>query len=252
MLDVSGACRPRAAPLSRRMSQTSSSNLPLIVFDLDGTLVDSAPDLIDSLNAILAREGLAPIPLAQGRKFVGKGGRIMLKRGLAASGREVSEGRLDELFAAFLAYYNEHLTVKTRFYPGAEAALDRLAAAGHAFAICTNKLEVSSRKLIHELDASAYFRTICGQDTFAVSKPNGAVLRLTIEKAGGDPARALLVGDTETDIATARDAGLPVIGVDFGYAPEPIANLGPDKVIGHFDELDAAVAALCAGLPAAA
>ena len=216
----------------------------LIVFDLDGTLVDSAPDLIGALNVILEREGLEGVPLDQGRKYVGRGGKVMLQRGFAAQGREIDGGRLDALFAAFLAYYNEHLTVKTRFYPGVEAALDRLAAKGHAFAICTNKLEHSSVKLVAELGATKRFLTVCGQDTFPISKPNGAVLHRTIEKAGGDPANAIMVGDTETDIATARDAKVPVIAVDFGYAPEPIASLGPDVVISHFDELDAAVATL--------
>ena len=216
----------------------------LIVFDLDGTLVDSAPDLIGTLNVILGREGLAAVPLEQGRTFVGKGGRVMLRRGFAAQGRELGDARLDALFAAYLAYYDEHLTERTRFYPGVEAALDRLHAAGYSFAVCTNKLEHSSRKLIEELGATDRFEAIVGQDTFPISKPNGAVLLRTIEKAGGAVARAIMVGDTETDIATARDAGVPVIAVDFGYAPEPIATLRPDKVISHFDELDAAVAAL--------
>ncbi len=222
---------------------------PLVVFDLDGTLVDSAPDLIDTLNVIIAREGLAPVPLAIGRKFVGRGGKIMLRRGLEAGGVQVSDARLDEMFAAFLAYYDDHLTVKTRFYPGVEAALDRLHGAGYGFAICTNKIETPAKKLIEELGATARFRAICGQDTFSVFKPNPAALRLTIERAGGDPARAIMVGDTETDILTAKAASLPVIAVDFGYAPEPIASLNPDIIISHFDDLDTAVVAMTARLP---
>ena len=202
------------------------------------------PDLIGALDVILGREGLAPVPLEQGRTFVGKGGRFMLQRGFAAQGRALDGSRLEQLFAAFLAYYNDHLAEKTRFYPAVEAALDRLAAEGFSFAICTNKLEHSARKLIGELGATARFRAICGQDTFPVSKPNGATLHRTIEKAGAAAADAIMVGDTETDIATARDAGVPVIAVDFGYAPEPLETLGPDRVISHFDELDAAVAAI--------
>ena len=225
------------------------SNSPLIVFDLDGTLVDSAPDLIDTLNVIIGREGLAPIPLERGRKYVGRGGKFMLRRGLQAGGMEVSDARLDEMFSAFLAYYDNHLTTKTRFYPGAETALDALSAAGHGLAICTNKIEKPSRKLIGELGATARFRAICGQDTFAVCKPNGAALRLTVEKAGGDPARAIMVGDTETDVLTAKDAGLPVIAVDFGYAPEPVASYHPDVIVSHFDELCAAVEAMTRMLP---
>lgn len=224
---------------------------PTIVFDLDGTLVDSAPDLIDSLNVILGRDGRPPLPLEQGRKFVGRGGRVMLRRGLEASGAGVSDARLDEMFAAFLAHYQDHLSLKTRFYPGVEAALDALAAAGHRLAICTNKFESPAKKLIEELGATERFAAICGQNTFATSKPHGATLRLTVEKAGGDPTHAIMVGDTETDVNTARNAGLPVIAVDFGYAPEPIATLNPDHLISHFDQLGAAVSALSQAFTAA-
>jgi phosphoglycolate phosphatase len=111
-------------------------------------------------------------------------------------------------------------------------------------AVCTNKFERPARKLLRALGVADRFAAIVGQDTFPVSKPNGAVLRLTIEKGGGDPARAVMVGDTITDITTARDAGLPVIAVDFGYAPVPVDELGPDRIISHFDDLHAAVAAL--------
>ena len=183
---------------------TDHSNAPLIVFDLDGTLVDSAPDLVDSLNAILGREGIPAFPLERARKFVGRGGRMMIRQGLDAAGATVSDNRLEEMFSAFLAHYEQHLSDKTRFYPGVEAALDRLQAEGHGLAICTNKFEKPSRMLIHDLGADARFRTICGQDTFPVFKPNPAMLRLTIEKAGGDATRAIMVGDTSTDIETAK------------------------------------------------
>jgi phosphoglycolate phosphatase len=209
----------------------------MVVFDLDGTLVDSAPDLVDSLNVILGREGLAPLPLEVGRKFVGAGGRVLIRRGLAAAGREVADSRLEAMFAAFLAHYEDNLSARTVFYPGVEAALERLAASGHALAICTNKFERPARKLLRELGWEGRFGAIVGQDTFPVSKPNGAVLKLTIEKAGGHPARAIMVGDTVTDISAARDAGLPVIAVDFGYAPVPVADLNPDRIISHFNVL---------------
>ncbi len=221
---------------------------PMIVFDLDGTLVDSAPDLVDSLNVVLARDGLAPIPLEVGRKFVGGGGRVLIRRGLAASGRDVSDTRLEEMFAAFLAQYEAHLSEKTQFYPGAEAALDALASRGHRLAVLTNKFERPARKLLRELGAADRFAAIVGQDTFPVAKPNGAVLKLTIEKAGGDPRAAIMVGDTITDISTARDAGLPVIAVDFGYASVPVAELGPDRIISHFNTLASAVTELSEAL----
>ena len=229
-----------------------SQNAPLIVFDLDGTLVDSAPDLIEALNTILAREGLAPLPLERGRKFVGRGGRVLLQLGLEANGASASPARLEEMFAAYLAVYESHLSARTHYYPGVEAALDLLAARGHAFAICTNKFEKPAKMLIRDLGGTDRFRAICGQDTFPVSKPSAAALRLTIEKAGGDPHRAIMVGDTVTDIMTAKNAGLPVVAVDFGYAPEPVGTLGADLVISHFDALPEAVATLQKSLPAAA
>jgi phosphoglycolate phosphatase len=217
---------------------------PMIVFDLDGTLVDSAPDLVDSLNVILGREGIPPFPTEQARKFVGRGGRMLIRQGLDAAGVATSEARLEAMFAAFIAHYEQHLAVKTRYYPGVETALDALAASGHVLAVCTNKYEKQARMLLRELGGTERFATIAGQDTFPVCKPNAAALRLTIEKAGGDPTRAIMIGDTETDVSTARNAGLPVIAVDFGYAPEPIAALHPDRIISHFDELPMAIAAL--------
>jgi phosphoglycolate phosphatase len=219
---------------------------PLIVFDLDGTLVDSAPDLIDALNVVLGREGLGPLPVSIARKFVGRGGRALIRQGFAASGREISDSRLEAVFAAFLAHYERHLTDKTVLYDGVDAALDALAIAGHRFAVCTNKFERAARLLLRQLGCAERFAAIAGQDTFPVSKPNGGALRLTIEKAGGDPARAIMVGDTATDVATARDACLPVVVVDFGYGAEPAAALKADKIIGHFNELPDAVQALCA------
>ncbi len=214
---------------------------PLIVFDLDGTLVDSAPDLIDSLNVILGREGHAPLSVEAGRKLVGAGGRALIKRGLEVSGASVSDARLEEMFAAYLACYDDHITDKTTFYPGAEAALDRLAEAGWDLAILTNKYERPAVKLIAALGATSRFKAICGQDTFPICKPNAAALHLTIEKAGGDPTRSIMVGDTITDVSTAKNAGRPVIAVDFGYADRPVASMDPDRVISHFDALFAAV-----------
>ena len=234
------------------MSSIPSSSAPLLVFDLDGTLVDSAPDLVGALNVILAREGLGPLPLERARKFVGRGGRVLIRLGLDAQGVSVSDARLEEMFAAYLAEYETRISDETLPFPGCVAALDRLAAAGHRFAVLTNKFEKPARMLLRDLGLTDRFDAIVGADTFPMSKPDGAVLRMTIEKAGGDPARAVMVGDTKTDVDTARNAGLPVIGVDFGYAPESMAELAPDKVISHFDELADAVEALCAALPAAA
>lgn len=224
----------------------TAPHAPLIVFDLDGTLVDSAPDLVDALNVVLGRDGIPPTPLARARKFVGRGGRVLIRLGLEEHGAQVSDARLEELFAAYLAQYEAHISEKTLPFPGVVAALDRLASAGHRFAVCTNKYEKAAKMLLRDLGLTERFAAIVGADTFAVSKPNGAVLRLTAERAGCEPTRIVMVGDTATDVNTARDAGLPVVCVDFGYAPEPVVELGADHIISHFDELPDAVAALCA------
>ena len=219
---------------------------PLVVFDLDGTLVDSAPDLVDALNVVLGRDGIPPTPLEKARKFVGRGGRVLIRLGLEEHGAQVSDARLEELFAAYLAQYEAHISDATLPFPGVLAALDRVAAAGHRLAVCTNKYEKAAKMLLRDLGMTTRFAAIVGADTFPVAKPNGAVLRLTAERAGCDPSRVVMVGDTATDVNTARDAGLPAICVDFGYAPEPVIELGADRIISHFDELPDAVTALCA------
>jgi phosphoglycolate phosphatase len=223
---------------------------PTIVYDLDGTLADTAGDIIGALNAVLTGEGLTPLPLAKARSMIGTGGRALISRGFAASGRGLGDEKLEALFADFLAYYNAHIVVQTRLYPGVSAALERLAAAGWRQAICTNKVELSAKLLIKKLGLADLFDFVCGQDTFGIGKPDPKPLLKTIAAAGGAPERAIMVGDSATDIRTARAAGLPVIAVDFGYTEVPVSELGPDRVISHFDELARASAALL-GLEAA-
>jgi phosphoglycolate phosphatase len=217
---------------------------PLLVFDLDGTLANTAADLIGTLNVILSGEGLAPIPLNQARNVVGAGARMLIARGFALNGQELSQARLDALFADFLAHYEAHIADQTALYPGVEACLDRFEAAGFAFAVCTNKLERNSVKLLTLLNIAQRFRAICGQDTFAVQKPDPAALLGTIARAKGDHRRALMVGDSRTDIDTAKAAAIPVIAVDFGYSDRHVREFGPDGIISHFDELFDAVCGL--------
>ena len=217
---------------------------PLLVFDLDGTLIDTAPDLVDTLNVVFAREGLAPVPFATARKLIGGGARAMIARGVEAEGRVLSPTHLQRLFDEFIAYYTDHLADRSRPFPGLTAALDLLAARGHRFAVCTNKLEGLSLMLLRKLDLAGRFAAICGQDTFGVQKPHPDMLRRTIAAAGGDAARAVMIGDSDTDIRTAKAAGVPVIAVDFGYTERPIAEFEPDRVISHYGELPQAIAAL--------
>jgi len=217
---------------------------PIIVYDLDGTLADTAGDLMGALNFVLERDGLAPLPVENARSLLGAGGRALIERGFAASGRELSPQKLEVLFGDFLAHYNAHIAVHTRLYPGVLAALDAFSAAGWVQAICTNKIEASAKLLIRRLGVADRFAFICGQDTFGVGKPDPKPLIGTVVAAGGSKGRAIMVGDSATDIKTARAAGLPVIAVDFGYTDVPVTELGPDRVISHFDELEAACADL--------
>jgi phosphoglycolate phosphatase len=220
---------------------------PLLVFDLDGTLADTAGDLIATLNVILAREGLPKIAVLDARPMVGGGARALILRGLAIHGVKRSETRIDEMLADFLVYYEGHLANETVLFPGVARALDRFEAAGFAFAVCTNKVEYSSILLLTALGVAGRFRAICGKDTFAVSKPDGEAVLQTIARAGGDRDRAVMVGDSKIDIDAARNAGVPVVAVNFGYTSEPVDNFKPDRVIGHYDELWGAVAALGLG-----
>jgi phosphoglycolate phosphatase len=220
---------------------------PLLVFDLDGTLVDTAPDLIDTLNIILGSERLPPVPYAEARTMIGGGARMMLERGLAADGRSGGEAEVERLYRAFVAHYSEHIADRSQPFPGLEAALDRLAEAGWQFAVCTNKLEGLSLKLLEALGLKERFVAICGQDTFGVQKPHPDILLRTIGRAGGDPRNAVMVGDSINDISTARAANVPVIGVTFGYTDIPITRLGADRVVERYDRLPEVVFDLIGG-----
>jgi phosphoglycolate phosphatase len=215
---------------------------PTIVFDLDGTLVDTAPDLVATLNAVLSREGLGAVAFEEARAMIGGGARHMLERALRRQGASVAE--LERMFADFLSHYAAHIADHSRPFPGVSQALDRLSAGGARFAVCTNKLEGLSVILLQRLGLADRFAAICGQDTFKVAKPDPEMLRGTIARAGGSIAAAVMVGDSFTDVAVARAAGVPVIAVAFGYSDVPVAQLKADRLIGRFDELADAVAAV--------
>ncbi|MFY8115699.1 MAG: phosphoglycolate phosphatase [Rhabdaerophilum sp.] len=215
-----------------------------VVFDLDGTLAETAPDIMATLNVLLEAEGLAALPVSAARNLVGAGARALIERGFRASGVPLPPERLDQLFQAFLAHYLDHVADESFLFPGVEAALTALAGKGHLLAVCTNKPERHSRALIEKLGVMDHFGAIAGRDTFAFCKPDPRHLTETIRLAGGDIGRAVMVGDSRTDIDTARAAGLPVVAVTFGYTDTPVDQLGPDAVIGHFDALPAEIARL--------
>jgi phosphoglycolate phosphatase len=217
---------------------------PTIVFDLDGTLVETAPDLISALNFVLDREGLRPIPLHAARNMIGAGARKLIERGLEAEGRNMTVKEIDRMTVDFIDYYAEHIADASRPFEGLESALDDLRASGCRLAVCTNKLEWLSKRLLDQLGLAPRFAAICGADTFGVAKPDPAILQQTVVRAGGHLASTIMVGDSGTDIGVARRAGVPVIGVSFGYTDVPIAELKPDRLIHHMRDLPAAVGAL--------
>ncbi len=169
--------------------------------------------------------------------MVGGGARLMIERALAHAGVSLPKPKIDQMFDDFLVHYNAHIADASTLFPGVLAALDQFENAGWRFAVCTNKIAESSVLLLKALGVADRFAAICGKDTFAVSKPDGRALLLTIEKAGGRHDNAVMVGDSKTDIETAQNAGIPVVAVDFGYSDHPVATYKPNRVISHFDAL---------------
>ncbi len=214
---------------------------PILVFDLDGTFADTAPDLLDSLNHCLEDAGLPPADPRDLMKYVGQGGRVMIERAMHARGKSIKPALLEEIMIRFVTHYEADMPGKTKVFEGAMAVLDRFSNAGYIHAICTNKYEGMSRKLLEKLGVAGRFEAICGQDTFPYKKPDPRHLFETIKLAGGDVENAIMLGDSVTDIDTAKAAGIPVIAVSFGYSDRPVAEYEPSHVIDHFDELDLAL-----------
>jgi phosphoglycolate phosphatase len=208
-----------------------------IVFDLDGTLVNTAPDLTNALNDVLTRRGHVPVSANDVRATVGLGARAMIEAALARTGAEED---IDAMLAEFLVHYDSNIADESRPYPGAIEALARLEAAGARLAICTNKREYLTHKLLRALDLDGRFQAVAGRDTFAAGKPNPLPLMGVIAAAAGDTARALMVGDSDVDIRTARAAAVPVVYVSFGYGA-PKDGEPPDATIDHFDALEEAL-----------
>jgi phosphoglycolate phosphatase len=215
----------------------SSDHAPLLVFDLDGTLVDTAPDLVASLNFCLESVGMDPAEREAMGFHVGLGSRALIEKAYALRSRMLSPGELDRLSALFLDHYADKIPGSSRPYPGVLEALARHRAAGFRFAICTNKPEAMARKLVETLGMAPLFAAVCGADTFPFRKPDPRHLAETIVRAGGRPEKAVMVGDSRTDIDTAKSAGVPVIAVDFGYTDRHVGEFEPSVVISHYDAL---------------
>jgi phosphoglycolate phosphatase len=210
---------------------------PTIVFDLDGTLVDSNRDLVPALNRTTAHDGLPPISRADVGHVVGQGALMMIKRAFEFHNTPLDPERHKELLPIFLETYEAHIADETVYYDGVLNALDVLAKHGWILAVCTNKYEHLARKLLTKIGGIERFAAITGGDTFAKKKPDPSHIIETIKMAGGEPENAVMVGDSINDIDAAHAAKIPVIAVDFGYSDVPVEQLNPTKIISHFDSL---------------
>jgi phosphoglycolate phosphatase len=210
---------------------------PLLVFDLDGTLADTAPDLLATLEAVLPRHGIPVSIDASYRGGIGHGARALIEYALKRQNLAVGKPTLDAIHRDFLVHYEANICVGTRLFPGTIALLDRFAQAGWSFAVCTNKPEGMSRLLLRKIGIADRFAAVGGGDSFPLRKPDPAHLLMTIVAAAGSPETSVMVGDSRTDLDTARGAAVPIVGVTFGYTLEPMASLTPDLLIDSFDEL---------------
>lgn len=223
-----------------------------VAFDLDGTLVDTAHDLVGALNVILVELGMAPAPMTAVRQLVGHGLRGMLIRAFAMADLTITEEQIARLRPRVVDVYRARIARESRPFPGCLEALAALQARGATLAVCTNKPEGLARLLLDELDMTRWFDAVIGGDTLPVQKPDPAPLIEAVIRAGGDPARAMLVGDASPDVDAAEAAGVPCIIVDFGYNDLPPAELGGDVVISHYDALAQAAADIAASCRTAA
>lgn len=211
-----------------------------VLFDLDGTLVDSAPDLADALDTLLAERGHAPVGLDQTRRLIGHGIFDLVGKALAASGETLAAPDLTAAVQRFLDHYTPNLSRRSLPYPHTASTLGDLAAVGWRLVVCTNKLESSARRLLADHELLPFFDLVAGPDTFGVAKPDPGHL-LHCLPAGGP---AIMVGDSEPDIIAAKAARLPVIAVGWGYAKRPLAELAPDAIATSMRDIPALVAQL--------
>ncbi len=212
-----------------------------VIFDLDGTLVDSAPDLFAALDHCLIQVGGGPVDREALKPVISQGGRKMIETALADHGISLGQEALERLFEDFLAYYTEHISDHSRPYPGVKGALEALRQAQFRLGVCTNKTETLANRLLDSLGLTPFFDAVLGRDSLSVSKPHPGHLTGTVTRLGGHPSHSLMVGDSENDILAARAAGMPVIAVAFGYSHPPVAHFGPDRLITHYGQLVPAV-----------
>ncbi len=217
---------------------------PTLIFDLDGTLVDTAPDLLAALNAILIKENRRPVGHSDLRHLVGHGAPAMLEEAFKMTGKPADPERLSGLIDAYIAHYKQHIAVASRTFPGVETTLRLLRQRGSRLGVLTNKPQELTDLLLKELDIEQYFDAIYGAGRMSYTKPDARIFHDVVRDVGGNEP-AIMVGDSITDVLTARAAGAKVILVSYGYTPEPADRLGGDAVTDNFAEIPALAAALC-------
>lgn len=237
MASFHGAADARKRPALPRSVTT-------VIFDLDGTLIDSVPDLAAAANRLLDRLGRPALDLAAARGFVGDGARVFVEKALKATGGIPADLGLDGALALFLADYEEHAADLTRPYPEVPETLAALRAAGKRLAICTNKPIAATRRVLDALDLARHFAEIAGGDSFPVRKPDPGHVRLLLDRLGAEAADACMVGDNEHDSHAAGGAGLPFILMGYGYARLPLGEIPAARRLDRFAELPDAIASL--------
>jgi phosphoglycolate phosphatase len=217
---------------------------PAYIFDLDGTLVDTAPDLLAATNAVLSHAGRRPVDPETLRHMVGFGARSLIGQAFVATGAPATDGDLPSLFDLFLTHYRANIAVGSRPFPHVPATLARLKDNGARLAVLTNKPHDLAELLLPKVSLDSYFDAVFGAGRKPYTKPDPRLFHDAVEALGGNGGGAIMIGDSITDVATARAAGVPVILVSYGYTPEPAQSLGADAVTDDFSEIPALAARL--------
>jgi phosphoglycolate phosphatase len=208
--------------------------IELLIFDLDGTLIDSKLDLADSVNATRRHLGKPPLDIEVISTYVGSGAPVLIRR---AMGPDAGEGEIHDALEFFLEHYREHSLDRTQLYPGVGQALERLRLAGSRLAILTNKPAGMSRTILQGLGVAGYFFQVYGGNSFEFKKPNPAGVKALMREAGATLAGTVMVGDSAVDIQTARNAGVRACGVTYGFAPESLRDPLPDLLVERIEQL---------------
>lgn len=218
-----------------------------LIFDLDGTLIDTAPDLVATLNHVLSLKDIAPLPYEIGRQTIGYGARRMIMRGLEVAGVSMTETTVSEMFDIFIEHYSANIATNSAAFQGVIEAIEHYRTKGWLCGICTNKREDLAVKLIKELKLHQHFDIIKGGDSYPVYKPDPGHLLGTIRDMNGAPEHAIMVGDSEADIMAAHNANIPVIAVSFGYSPVPVTDFKPTAIIDDYAQFSEAVERILPG-----